>query len=480
MTSPNRNEQPHKKVTTDAFPDEVLLHTFYCYVDQNPNVDAWHTLVHVCQRWRCVVFASPKRLNLRLLCNHDRLAKNLLDVWPSSLPIVITDRDLTLTRFEFKNAKILEGAKIIIAALKHRDRISTIDLRYVPTILWKPFLAITEPFPVLTSLRLDLWDEDIRVLPDSFLGGSCPLLQELHLDGIPCPGVGNLLFSTSDLINLHLEEIPHPGYITPEAIITCLSASSTKLESLHLEFRSHQSQAKRASQHLPTMTHIVLAVLTKFQFRGDSTYLEEILSYVDTPLLESITITFFDCLVLDTPQLRRFIGHTEIFTAFHRADLIFDGDYSDVSVSISPPDGLGSTDRGVITLGVRCTESGPGFISLVRLCSSALPSFPTLERLVIQYYYSSGNPEVSITEWVEFLRVFPCVRDLDISSNGRLIYSILPAMTTLAGETVIETLPALQNLFVHESWGSRLMKSIESFVAARQLSGRPIAIHFFE
>ena len=474
-------EQLHKKMTTDALPDEVLLHSFYFYVDQNPNGDSWHTLVHVCQRWRFVVFASPKYLNLRLLCNHDRLAKQLLDVWPSSFPVVITDRSLSVTRGQLKDARKLEGAKIIIAALKHRDRISTIDLRYVPTMLWKPFLAITEPFPLLTSLRLDLWDEDIQVLTDSFLGGSCPRLQELYLDGIPFPGLGNLLSSTSDLINLHLEDIPHSSYIPPEAMISYLSASSTKLESLHLELRSPQPQAKRASQHPPTMTRVVLAALTRFRFRGDSKYLEEILSHIDTPLLESITITFFDCLILDTPQLRRFISHTEIFTAFHRADIIFDGDYSDVSVTFSPSDVLGSTDRGVLTLGVRCTESGPGFVSLVRLCNSALPSFPTLERLSIQYYHSPGNPGVSVTEWVEFLRVFPFVKDLYISSNGRLNYSILPAMTALAGEIVVKTLPALQNLFVHRSWGSQhFMKSFDSFVAARQLSGRPIALHFLE
>jgi hypothetical protein len=73
------------------------------------------------------------------------------------------------------------------------------------------------------------------------------------------------------------------------------------------------------------------------------------------------------------------------------------------------------------------------------------------------------------------------VKDLDISSKGKLICSILPAMTTLAGETVIETLPALQNIFVHRSLAARyFMQTIESFVAARQLSGRLVAIHFLE
>jgi hypothetical protein len=145
-------DQRYGRVATGALPDEVLLHTFCFYVDQTPDGDArhkldvWHTLVHVFRRWRCVVFASSKRLNLRLLCNENRLAKTMLDVWPSSLPIVISDSALRRTRLEF------EGAKIIIATLKHRERISTINLEYVAGLLWNHFFAMTEPFPVLISL----------------------------------------------------------------------------------------------------------------------------------------------------------------------------------------------------------------------------------------------------------------------------------------------------------------------------------------
>jgi len=68
--------------------DDVLLDIFDFYLDQAGRVDAWHTLVHVCQQWRRVVFASPQRLNLRLLCTPKRQATMTLDVWPA-IPIVI-------------------------------------------------------------------------------------------------------------------------------------------------------------------------------------------------------------------------------------------------------------------------------------------------------------------------------------------------------------------------------------------------------
>jgi hypothetical protein len=52
--------------------------------------DAWYALVHACQRWRYVALASPRRLNLRLLCPRRRRVRETLGVWPA-FPIVIWD-----------------------------------------------------------------------------------------------------------------------------------------------------------------------------------------------------------------------------------------------------------------------------------------------------------------------------------------------------------------------------------------------------
>jgi len=85
-------EKTYRRVTVSALPDDVLLEIFDLYVDSAAEYeapDAWHSLIHVCQRWRCVVFASPRRLRLRLLCTPKRPVKMMLDVWPES-PIVIS------------------------------------------------------------------------------------------------------------------------------------------------------------------------------------------------------------------------------------------------------------------------------------------------------------------------------------------------------------------------------------------------------
>ena len=84
------------RVSINILPDDVLLEIFDHYVilsQRNPSddrrVDAWHKLVHVCQRWRYVVFDSPRRLDLRLLCTHRTPVTNMLDIWPA-LPLVIS------------------------------------------------------------------------------------------------------------------------------------------------------------------------------------------------------------------------------------------------------------------------------------------------------------------------------------------------------------------------------------------------------
>ena len=53
------------RVTNDVLPDVALLEIFDCYKNQVREEDgddveaqAWHTLVHVCRKWRSVVFGS--------------------------------------------------------------------------------------------------------------------------------------------------------------------------------------------------------------------------------------------------------------------------------------------------------------------------------------------------------------------------------------------------------------------------------------
>lgn len=137
----------------------------------------------------------------------------MLTIWPP-MPIIIWEDDLLACNEDN-----------IVATLEH-DRVCDIQLSGGPSLLLEKLLAtMQEPFPALAYLELD--KNDIApVIPDSFLGGFAPDLKELSLIGIPISfaGLRKVLLSATDLAILSLSNIPHSGYFSPEAIVTCLSA----------------------------------------------------------------------------------------------------------------------------------------------------------------------------------------------------------------------------------------------------------------
>jgi hypothetical protein len=196
--------------------------------------------------------------------------------------------------------------------------VDDIELTNLKSSDWEQILAaMQEPFPELTRLQLRSHDETPSVFPDSFLGGSAPRLQHLWFEGIPFPGLPKLLLSATHLVSLRLLDIPHSGYISPEAIVTALS-TSTRLKLLWLHFVSPQSRPDQARQPPPPLTRSVLPTLTNFWFQGVSKYVEIFLTLIDAPRLKVLEMTFFD-IVFDTPQLNRFINHTPISKLLEKA-----------------------------------------------------------------------------------------------------------------------------------------------------------------
>ena len=252
------------RATIDMFPDVALLKIFDFYVDQ-PWMDKWYTLVHVCRKWRNVVFGSPRRLNLQLWCKAGTPVRETLDVWPP-LPIAVVD-----------DGDGKWGVDNFIAALEHNDRICQFDVWQVSSSqMEKVLAAMQRPFPALTRLHLMVQSE----------GGTAPALQTLNLDSIPFPELGKLLLTTPHLVHLELWDIPHSGYISPEAMVTGLSAM-TRLENLEFEFESPQSRPDRNTRRPPPQTRFLLPVLARFRFSGVSEYLEDFVAWFNAPLLRS-------------------------------------------------------------------------------------------------------------------------------------------------------------------------------------------------
>ena len=301
-------------------PEVALLDIFDFYMDEAWR-EVWHTLVHVCQKWRNVVFGSPRRLDLRLYCTARTPVRETLDVWPL-LPIVIRG-----------NGHEIWGMENIIAALEHNDRICELDIFDIPSLQMEEVLAATlRPFHILTSLQLGFECQSALVDSNSFLGGSAPRLRSLSLDYISFPGLPKLLLSATHLVHLKLRKIPDSGYILPEALVSCLSVL-TNLERLNIGFKSPRCFPDRGGRRPPPRRRILLPVLTELFFEGVSEYLDDFLARVDAPLLDKLDITFFHQLIFDAPQITQFISRAPNLNACNEAHV----EFSDWGVYITFP-----------------------------------------------------------------------------------------------------------------------------------------------
>jgi len=464
----------YPRVTIDALPDNVLLETFEFYLGKDVpdyvgghNYDAWQTLGHVCRRWRCIVFASPRRLDLKLYCTGQRSVNSkTLDIWPE-LPIVIVA----------ENMRSQEDVTNVIAALRHHNRVCKIYyVEQFQDSFFEEFAEIDEPFPALTSLDLVSSGQNVPVLPDSFLGGSAPRLRRLYLDGFPYPSIGKLLSSTTNLVQLTLWDIPHSGYISPETIVPCLSMLP-RLEFLQLGFRYPRFPAHRASRHPPPLTRVVFPSLTILTFSGDIEYLEDILSQIETPMLNYSEFHFFNQLVFDTPLLGHFIRRTETFMTIHTARVEFNS--SAVQVTFSRQE-MANNDVTTLYSEVLCNPLDWQLSALPQVLNSFLPSLSTLESLEIAIDHEDWQDEIDVIQWQEFLHLFTSVKEISLKDKAS-IRLVAPALRGLAGERATEVLPALQNISLMTSSLSPSgppKESIEEFIATRQLYGQPVTLHY--
>ena len=467
-------------ITIDDLPDDVLLAVFDFYVDESNGlgfidfigkrkIESWQSLVHVCRRWRCLVFASPRRLNLRLWCTPVTSARSL-NVWPA-LPLIIhTDRIL--------DHVIMDN---VIAELEHSDRIGQIRILLRPyprsptreiETLWT---AMQVPFPELIALELGLyWPSYLPVLPDSFLGGSAPRLRYLFLRSIPFPGIPKLLLSATHLVQLRLRSIPHSGYISPEAMVTCLSAL-TSLEWLQLGFQSPESCPDLETQPPFLPTRFVLPSLTAFGFKGACEYLEEFLARIDTPQVHKLDIVFFNDIDFDTPELTQFISRTPILGVYNEARLIFDG--HDAVVSLLPPPKPTNHRRLKVT--VLCQVSDWQLSFLAQMCTLSMRLLLTMENLYIYKEQSHTRlrwkDDIEETEWLDLLHPFSAVKSLYLCKQ--FAPRIAPALQELIGERTTEVLPALQNILLEGFQASEpVHEGIARFISARQLINQPVVI----
>ena len=396
----------------------------------------------------------------------------MLDVWPP-LPL-----------FLWCDYSGHESMDNVLAVLERSNRVDQIILRYFSSLDFeKIWAAMDVPFPELTNLWLLSNDKMVQVLPDSFLGGSAPHLRTLGLQGIPFPGLPKLLLSSAHLTDLRLENIPHLGYIPPDAIATALSTLN-RLDELRLEF---QSPLSRPGRRPPPPTRFVLPALTEIWFKGDIEYLEDLVARIDAPRLGKLRTTVFNQIIFDMPQFIQFISRTPTLRAPKEARVIFEDGASSVSFSLQ------KYAYEYFNVRIPCKELDWQVSSLEQVFTSCLPHLSTLEGLFIDsggwrsvWQDSSGGwrpdwpDNVENTLWLELLLPFTTVKNLHISEE--FVRRIVPALQELVEDRRIEVLPALENIFLEglEPSSGPVEKGIGQFVAMREVTGHSVAVTWAE
>jgi hypothetical protein len=466
-------------VIIDPLPDDVFLEIFdlclqpteYLVPTEYPVqcMRKWLILVHVCQRWRRIIFASPRRLDLYLSCVRGTPVRQNLVYWPLILPLVIYyPRPFS--------SKLPPGDDDdIVAALTHADRIHRIEIYASSSLFRKVATVMQEPFPVLRRLELT-WDQEdlpgpLPVLPHGFLGGSAPHLESLCLRGVSFPRLPKFLLSASNIFTLILGNILQS--IPPETMVAGL-AVLTRLRTLAILFDSEISQPDQwRSRSNPPMSTI-LPALTLFHYQGYSEYLEDLLALIDTPLVDEFRIEYF-LADIQVPQLSQFIGRTKNLNnaLFSRAHVTFY--YDLVEVELYLPQGESLANLALTFLGPWLGIQVPYVVDVL---GQLIAMFPNVDHLSTHGSCLEWKDmeELDSTEWLLFLRLFPAVEKLHLS--GDVVPYIASALENITEEMLAEVTPALHSLWLEDGRreGDEPVGSIERFLSLRQLSGHPVTV----
>ena len=491
-------------------PDSVLLQIFdLCLVEDNcssessdaediPPISGWQ-LAHVCQKWRYLVFASPSRFDLELVCTPRAPIRKKLGSWPT-IPIVIDYREVAS-----------KDKGDIIAALQYRDRVRRITLSGLTRKLWEKLdAAMRESFPSLTRLSLTGpgdQDEHAPVLPHKLMGEGTLRLQEFYLRGMSYPGLPQFLLSARDLVKLDFVQIPSTSYVSPGEMLTGLSGL-TRLESLAIEFQPSILLNLLTDDRLaatPTKPAVCLPALKMFRFNGFCEYLEGLVAQIDAPLVTTFKIYYFGQPVYRVPRLAQFLVRTKYLKALsylqircipwihlwfggaEEGSLMFQIETSGMVRGVLHSVQVMQQISAVISNIPRLCLIGPAPASTeppfggslygsTRFAKRLLPQgslFTMGVHGVTPREEQPGVPDsIDHIDWIGLFRPFTGVEELVIR-GADLSESIVHALEKVSEDMVAKVLPALRSLvFARE----RPTVSVNQFVSVRQKAGRPVTV----
>ena len=430
----------------------------------------WHRLIQVCRRWRYLVLESAFHLQVSLVCARGTPVADMLAHSPPTVPLIIDYfddgyQDLTA-----------EDEKGIILALQHRDRVRRIRLLKPTPILQKLIVALDGEFPILEFLLIwhqrhhrPVVESTMNLnLPETF---RAPHLRQLLLKNFATPIKSPSLTNMGNLATLFLFRIPPSAYFHPSALLQRLSLMP-QLEALWIGF-NHNHDVERQLLRLPTMSRVALPNLRWLGFRGTSTYLEVLLPWVTTPLLEKLRIYFLNRMIYFTPHLGQFMSTAGNFQ-LKTATFYFDEDHLRVMAYPHVGTMLQNFDMelGGKQLDWQILSAAQVFHALSTVLSA-------VDHLTLSSYRqnisSEWNNEADRMHWRRLLRSFGKLKNL--SMNGGFVGQLSSALQPSDEESPTELLPELEKLSYNTNAASP--NPFTQFIDARQKAGHPVTLHRF-
>jgi len=303
------------------------------------------------------------------------------------------------------------------------------------------------------------------ILPSTF---QAPQLRHLILDCITSPIESPLLASATALVTLVLQLV-HP-YPHANHVLQILSRLS-QLETLLIEFPppvlNHDFEGELL--HMPIITQVTLPSLHWFSFWGISAYLEALLPYMTTPILETLKVQFFNQLTFSVPRLLQFMMSTENFR-FNKVRFIFY--HEGVSVFVYPDV---KTEIWSFEVDVYCEHLDWQVSSLAHIFNVLSPLFSDVVDITLDYrehtLSSETHNQVDRAQWRELLGSFRNLKTLRVH-NG--LVRDLSRCLRLDGEPPLELLPELTEFVCPV--GSVNDKTFSAFVHEREVAGRPVKL----
>ncbi|KAI0259608.1 hypothetical protein BC834DRAFT_610404 [Gloeopeniophorella convolvens] len=283
--------------TIHSLPDTALLEVFHAYRDSIFAWDMgywcrqWWNLhpAHVCRRWRELIIASPKSLQLRTLCG---VHLPMVDIIRHSPPF-----PLIVNSSGSKAALSSKQVDALIFALGHLDRLCEVSLYMTPAVSDKFVASVRGEAPNLEQLHLV--SSANTTLPASFLFGNAPKLREVHLSGVFPPRI-----RFPHVVKFHFGAQPEESFDLNwfHELVECIR-SMLRLEHLDLDLHQHT--------FLPFVTERTsLPVLLQVTLSGSGSHLQALADAFDAPLLSTMSVKLFDPWTpLIAPSLPQFFGN---------------------------------------------------------------------------------------------------------------------------------------------------------------------------